>query len=127
MQQHALLEDVKSHFDHWRTTRTKHGKIPGHLWDKVKSIMEYYPLTVITNTLRLNTNQIRENLTIESAINFVEAKTEVIPLMVNQSITSLSKDNQTCSIELHCINGGVIKITALPIASLSAIISQFIG
>jgi hypothetical protein len=37
---------------------------------------------------------------------FVEAKTEVIPLMVNQSITSLSKDNQTCSIELHCINGG---------------------
>jgi hypothetical protein len=48
---------------------------------------------------------------------FVEAKTEVIPLMVNQSITSLAKDNQTCSIELHCINGGVLKITALPIAS----------
>jgi hypothetical protein len=127
MKEHSLLEDVKSHFDYWRATRTKRGKIPGHLWDKVKSIIEHYPLTIITNTLRLNTNQIRENLKIESAINFVEAKTEVIPLIVNQSITSLSKDNQTCSIELHCINGGVIKITALPIASLSAIISQFIG
>jgi hypothetical protein len=74
MQQHALLEDVKSHFDHWRTTRTKRGKIPGHLWDKVKSIMEYYPLTVITNTLRLNTNQIRENLTIESAMCLLKQK-----------------------------------------------------
>jgi hypothetical protein len=50
MQQHALLEDVKFHFDHWRTARTKRGKIPGHLWDKVKSIMAHYPLTVITNT-----------------------------------------------------------------------------
>jgi hypothetical protein len=74
MQQRALLEDVKFHFDHWRTTRTKRGKIPEYLWDKVKSIMEYYPLTVITNTLRLNTNQIRENLRIESAMCLLKQK-----------------------------------------------------
>jgi hypothetical protein len=74
MQQCALLEDVKFHFDHWRTTSTKRGKMPGHLWDKVKSIMEYYPLTVITNTLRLNTNQIRENLRIESAMCLLKQK-----------------------------------------------------
>lgn len=28
MQKYALLDDVKSHFDHWHTTRTKRGKIP---------------------------------------------------------------------------------------------------
>jgi hypothetical protein len=72
MQQRALLEDVKFHFDHWRTTRAKRGKMPEYLWDKVKSIMEYYPLTVII--LRLNTNQIRENLTIESAMCLLKQK-----------------------------------------------------
>jgi hypothetical protein len=68
MQKHALLDDVKSHFDHWRNTRTKRGKIPGYLWDKVKSLIEHYPLTAITSALSLNTNQIRENLNIESAV-----------------------------------------------------------
>jgi hypothetical protein len=74
MQQHVLLEDVKFHFDHWCTTRTRRGKIPGHLWDKVKSLIQHYPLTVITNSLRLKTNQIGENLTIESAMCLLKQK-----------------------------------------------------
>jgi hypothetical protein len=28
MQEHVLLEDVKCHFDHWRATRIKRGKMP---------------------------------------------------------------------------------------------------
>jgi hypothetical protein len=81
MQQHALLADVKSHFDHWRATRNKRCKIPEYLWDKVKALIEHYPLTAITHALSTNTNQIRENLKIDAAINFVEAKTEVVPLV----------------------------------------------
>ena len=34
-QQPNLLDDGKSHFDHWRATRIKRGKIPEYLWDKV--------------------------------------------------------------------------------------------
>jgi transcriptional regulator with XRE-family HTH domain len=43
------------------------------MWNKVKSLIEHYPLTAITNALSINTNQIRENIKIDAAINFVEA------------------------------------------------------
>jgi len=39
MQQNTSLEEAKSHFDHWRATRTKRGKIPAYLWDKVKPLL----------------------------------------------------------------------------------------
>jgi hypothetical protein len=43
MQQDALFDDVKSHFDHWRTTRTKRkrGKIPEYLSNRVKPLIEH--------------------------------------------------------------------------------------
>lgn len=58
-QQIDLLNDAKSHFDHWHATRTKRGKIPDYLWDKVKPLIGKYSITTITDTLNLNTNQIR--------------------------------------------------------------------
>jgi hypothetical protein len=125
--QHTLLDDVKSHFDHWRATRNKRCRIPESLWDKVKSLVEHYPLSAITNALSLNTNQIRENIKIDTAINFVEARQEVAPLTIRQPIISASADTQTCAIELHRTTGAVLKISACPISSLPIIISQFIG
>jgi hypothetical protein len=97
------------------------------LWDKVKSLIEHYTLSAITNALSLNTNQIREKIKIGAAINFVEARQEVAPLIIIQPIISASADTQTCTIELHRTTGAVLKISACPISSLSIIISQFIG
>jgi hypothetical protein len=49
MQQYpSSLEEVKSHFDQWRATRTKREKIPVNLWDKVKLLLGRYSLTSIT-------------------------------------------------------------------------------
>jgi len=69
MQTHTLLDEAKAQFYHWRTTRSKRGKIPEHLWDKVKLLIDHYHLTAITKALSLNTNQIRENLNIGTNIN----------------------------------------------------------
>lgn len=33
------LDEVKNHFDTWRLTRTKQGKIPKYLWDEVKTLV----------------------------------------------------------------------------------------
>lgn len=125
MQQHTLLDDAKSHFNHWRTTRTKRGKIPEYLWNKVQSLIEHYPLSAITSALNLNTNQIRENIKIDTAIHFIEAKSEAAPMPIMKPIISSGIDTQTCTIELHRSKGGILKISEFPIASLSAIISQF--
>jgi len=37
------LEGVKSHFDHWRTTRPKRCKTPSFLWDKVRPLILVSP------------------------------------------------------------------------------------
>ena len=121
------LEEAKSHFDHWRATRTKREKIPGYLWDKVKPLIGFYSLTAITTALRINTNQMKDNLDIDTTINFVEVNTDAALSPPSQSQRPSISHVQTCSIELHRPNGSILKISALPTASLPAIINQFIG
>ena len=57
MQQNPItLDEVKSHFDHWRATRTKkRERIPKSLWDEVKILIGRYSLSDITKILSINT------------------------------------------------------------------------
>jgi hypothetical protein len=66
MQQNTLLDEAKSHFDHWRLTRTKRGKTPEYLWEKDKPLINRHPLTAIIHALNINTNQIREDFKIDT-------------------------------------------------------------
>ena len=119
------LDDVKAHFEHWRSVRTKQReKIPQYLWDEVKTLIDRYSLTEIVPVLRLNTSQIKHNLKINTKINFAEAKIDNFSSF-SSSLVSTSEKNQTCSIELHRANGVILKIAALPIAAIQKIISQF--
>lgn len=52
------LNDVKQHFDHWRTTRIKQSKIPDSLWSEVKTLIGRYPISQIITALRVNAHQI---------------------------------------------------------------------
>ena len=129
MQENLLsLDEVKSQFEHWRATRTKQReKIPEYLWNHVKTLIDRYAFQDITQALRINTSQIRDNIKIEQKINFVEVRPAVAPPLTNQRLVSCHKDDCVCSIELHRANGGVLKINALPVALLPAIITQFMG
>jgi hypothetical protein len=127
MQQNPItLEEVKSHFDHWRATRTKkRERIPKSLWDEVKILIGRYSLSDITKILSINTGQIKDNLKIETKINFVEVRTESSSALPERSTTTIFGHKQTCSIELSRANGVALKISLLPIESLQKIISQF--
>lgn len=46
-------------------------------------------------------------------------------LLASKPITSYPHSESICSIELHRVNGGMLKISALPVTSLPAIINQF--
>jgi len=128
MQQNPLsLNEVKAHFDHWRATRPKRCKIPEYLWDKVKPLMGRYPLTAITTALSLNTNQIKENLGADAVIHFVEVPPNVVSTPLIQPLEPSTEMPLCCSIELHRTNGGILKISGLPTASLPTLIAQFIG
>jgi hypothetical protein len=51
------LNDVKLHFEHWRATRAKRGKIPDKLWLEVKTLLGRYSTSQITQTLGINTSK----------------------------------------------------------------------
>ena len=127
MQQNPItLDEVKSHFDHWRATRTKkRERIPKSLWDEVKILIGRYSLSDITKILSINTAQIKDNLKIGTKINFVEVKTESLSELPERTNISIFGHRQTCSIELSRANGLVLKISLLPLESLQKIISQF--
>src|SRR5579862_7729015 len=128
MQQSSFtLDEVKSHFEHWRAIRTKkRERIPIYLWDEVKTLIGQYSLLEITQALRINTGQMQHNLRSSfpsTKINFVEAKS--ISPSSRTPFLSFPDDKQTCSIELHRTNGVVLKISALPVSSLQNLIAQF--
>jgi hypothetical protein len=127
MQQNPLtLDEVKSHFDHWRTTRTKkRERIPMSLWEEVGMLIGYYSLSDITKTLSINTGQIKDNIKLETKIDFVEVKNKPLSIQHQQITTPFLDYKQICSIELSRVNGTTLKIGLLPIEALQKIISQF--
>lgn len=127
MEQKAItLDEVKSHFEHWRATRSKlRERIPQHLWDEVKTIFDRYPLAEIIKSLRINTYQIKDNLKISPKIHFAEARIDNSTLLSNYPISSYTDKIQNHSIELHRTNGVVLKINALSMLSIQKIITQF--
>jgi hypothetical protein len=127
MNQHQTsLDEVKSHFEHWRATRIKKREIiPEHLWDKVKVLIGQYSLLDITKALRINSSQIKANLNAGSKINFVETRADSSQLVARRPITPFHDNEQIFSIVLQRANGVVLKISSVSSASLQNIISQF--
>ena len=54
------LEEVGQLFDHWRTHKTGQPKIPDELWEAAVSLTEQYSISEITDYLKLNRSQFRQ-------------------------------------------------------------------
>lgn len=121
---HLTLQDVKQHFDHWRATRVKRGKIPDSLWQEVKTLIGRYPAYHITQTLGVNAYQIATGVTHQPDITFVAACSDVKQL---EAPVMPAPDINTCSLEIHRPNGVMLKITDFPVVSLASVINQLMG
>lgn len=119
------LKSVKESFKHWRTTRTKQGKIPDYLWEQVKGLLGDYSLAKICTALNISQTQIKEKLMPKDGIDiqFVEVK-EPLPTLALQSQNDPS---DTCAVELHRPCGSIFKVTAMPLVLVSQIIVDFMG
>ena len=124
--QFKTLDEVRHLFNHWRSTRTKRGKVPIHLWQHVKPLKKYHNISTIAQALGLNTKTLKENLTPDEPSHFVEVSNEVVPpTPITTSINEHSPKSQTCAVELHHPSGSILKISALPQSMLSTLITQF--
>lgn len=120
------LDDVKNHFDHWRTTRAKRGKIPTSLWSEVKTLIGRYPTNKIAQTLGINAYQISTRVNNKTDFTFVTARRADLTTPSAKPGSPCSIDiKDTCSLEIHRPNGGLLKINEFPVQSLINIINQF--
>lgn len=118
------LSSVKEAFTHWRTTRLKQGKIPDYLWERVRELLNHYPIAKICSTLSISSVQIREKLIPKEdvAIQFVEVKE---PLSVVTMPTH--EQGNVCTIELHRPCGSIFKVHTLPVSLVSQLITDFMS
>lgn len=122
------LNEVKQHFDHWRATRIKQSKIPDSLWNEVKSLIGRYPISQITTALRVNAHQISAGVAAKSDFTFVAIRPNASPAPTTKLPPSARTTSEaTCTFEIHRSCGGILKITAFPVASMATIINQFVG
>jgi hypothetical protein len=76
-------------------------------------------------TLGVNAYQISTGVNNKLELTFVTAR----PAVVTPEVNKIDKTSsvRTCSLEFHRPRGGVLKITGMPLVSLSAFINQFMG
>jgi len=122
--QFKTLDEVTHLFNHWRSTRTKRGKVPAHLWRHVEPLMKQHNITTIAHALSLNTLAIKENLSLRDKSLFVEVSDEA-PQPIEQAINDKTNVEQSCAIELHHSNGSILKVSAMPQHMLSELITEF--
>lgn len=117
------LSSVKEAFTHWRTTRLKQGKIPDYLWERVRGLLNHYPIATICSALSISSVQIREKLLPkeDAAIQFVEVK-DALP--IDTKLAQIA-DGDVCGIEIHRLCGSIFKVTRIPVSLVSQLISDF--
>ena len=59
-QNSSKLEAVRQSFDHWRSTREKFGPIPEDLWSSAVDLTATYPVTKVSQALRLNYTDLKK-------------------------------------------------------------------
>ena len=122
------LESVRQSFEHWRQTRKKFGPIPDDLWSSAVELTAIYPLTRVSQALRLNYTDLKKRVkppvlyrktspsdSSVSPVEFIDiVPMEAVPSSGSQSECSLEIcDGDGFSMKLNCIGKIGVDILAL--------------
>ena len=123
------IDSVRQDFKVWRTSRTKKGKIPEHLWDKVFKLLEQHPIGQVVQSLHLSGGQVSakckqratdlNGLSTTRSVNFVAL--DMPPtLSCNASV-----DNSFSKLEIRRSDGAVLAIERLAEQTLLQVLNKF--
>ena len=124
------LDDVKRDFEKWRASRPKKvGRIPNHLWDKVLSILDYYPVSEITKALRLSGGQVSAKRKQRDACNLAP-KLPDAPNFIEVNMSSRIPCSNLATkmhskIEIRRPDGAVLVMEQLPEQTILQVLNQF--
>ena len=107
------INEVSSHFEAWRATRTGKARIPAHLWQEAIDLYPLHPIAEIAKSLRLSYTDFKKKL---SQTNQSVTPTEFIridqtPGKIDHPIFHPSEnDCQATTIELEKGDGSRLRI-----------------
>lgn len=116
------LAQVAEQFSHWRTSRTKKGRIPQALWDLIYPLPAQYSLVQIQAALKINYSQLKKKC---SAVNgdlkknpFVQCQTQKLwPLLPVQG----------ASLSFVCKTGKSVVLSGLQTSELTLVLNTLLG
>jgi hypothetical protein len=120
----STLEYAVQQFNHWRTTRSKRGKIPDALWKLVAPLMNKYGHNKIASALRVNHKQLKERT---NAISQSFPDQQRNPTFIEYELPLIVPTKENCTLEFTCKNGSLIKMSGLTPAHMQSLVSLLLG
>ena len=122
MNNSITLEKVTTEFKHWRETRSKQGKIPEALWDKVIQLLEHHSIAELGRVLRLSHEQIKAKLSSPQSPKS-SAFVELVPPTLKEENHNI---NLGSKVELKRADGASMVIEHLTESHLANLLNVFI-
>jgi|APSaa5957512622_1039677.scaffolds.fasta_scaffold39794_2 hypothetical protein len=122
----AALE-VQAQFEHWRSTRTKRGKIPNELWSAAAKLTELHSINLVAKLLRLNASDLSKK---RSSASSPIIKTNVGSPVSFIEFPKISNDNAgSCEIDLKRPDGSEmhIRLSGSSTTDLPVLIQAFVN
>ena len=104
------LEEVQEQFTIWRETRKKKQRIPPRLWKAAVSLSSEHPLSIISNTLRINYTDLRRRVLIRNSTTAQAPDCTFIELDASKGTDPVSytielEDRFGSRMKINCSNG----------------------
>lgn len=121
------LKSVADHFNQWRSTRVKRGKIPEELMEQAFLLVDHYPMTKITKTLGLCFSQFRSRCLVRGLIQVKDRRSTVRFVEVHAYDEKVGILNEnSIQMALSRADGASLKIAVSQVHAAAALMSQFL-
>mgnify|MGYP001552079715 CR=1 FL=1 len=104
----SRLENAKSSFHNWRTTRTKKTRIPEALWKEAVALYPEYTLGKISSALRLSHTDLKKRIKLSEQDPASDA--ERVPAFIEVGFPTEPATVSECVVEMEDGNGAKMRM-----------------
>ena len=129
------LEAVAEHFEQWRSHKKKGERIPEHLWREATNLLDTYPISQVTRTLRLSGSDVNKRRGITHATRrqkgmaakATQPGTAFVEVDPNEVARTSALSTRHTWLELHRPDGLRLRIHPGDGGELLALVDRFMG
>lgn len=120
------LDEVSSHFEHWRATRNGRRKIPLELMEEAYLLVGQYPLTRIVKTLRLCFSTFRKGCVARGLIQHKDHKPVQFVELRSTETACTHPAGDPIHITLSRADGALLQIALADVRAAGVLVADFL-